>query len=909
MKTTKRLLSTLLAIVMLFGVVSIVANAVSIDTTSTNYGYMLTTDAKISKAVSTVKVYNTHDYLNFYINSNYDDMYFFYEIYTDKKMTKLVTGDYTYCAESGSYSWSPLIKLKGVFKTGTFYGATYAARIDDYGNVTVSETSLQTFKFSVTREAKFNQKMVILKSVTNTVNGPTIKWNKLSSDATKYVIYRRSMTGTKWTKVGTVNGSTLSFTDKSIKDKNGKYIYTVKALNKSGTASRYLYNGLSCLFAKAPKISSVATTSDNRIQVKWNNTSNSAYYRVYRSENGGSWKLINSKFKGTTYYDTTAKNGKNYKYTVRAVIPTSNGNAMSWYYNVNKTVDFVTQPTLNPVEVAENGLKITWNKVTGANAYTVYKKTLEKGASWVALSKVSGDVTEFTDTTANAESSFIYTVRSEGRTSRGSYSSKGVEYFTLEQPEFTTTLNEHVLHIEWEPVENAEGYYILSKDGNGNWYVYQNITSGNKCDIYISTTYAEYELTVQAYRGDKTSTYKEDVEKIEYWATATAEYEIYDDIIYFKDGGRYDTTYKLYKKLASEPDSEYELVSTDYSYYLGYPVSLSDKTEVLYDTPYVYQVRMTYNGKEQTENIQTINITKYSPEKYIDGFDVVSKKMSTLTDEISDVEESFLLEFARSKKGTAKDFKESIYIKNGSYWQKTDSNESWVLDEWSYDINNLSFSYVVSDENGSTPVGSVIVNKSNPEYIDSVSPEVNFTSKGLYIEWNDLEGVEKYQVEIYDNSDKSKIVYENTFVDDDSKKYSAFIESAKCLHKSLEFRITAIAKNGNKSEFTCYTITFYNPPVLLEAKSNSVGKIQLKFKGDPMHNDYPYTIFRKAEGETKWKVVGFMWFDDDGSGAYIYEDTNVKSGVKYTYTVRVKNPTIKGYVSYYDTKGVSAVAK
>ena len=36
MKTTKRLLSTLLAIVMLFGVVSIVANAVSIDTTSTD---------------------------------------------------------------------------------------------------------------------------------------------------------------------------------------------------------------------------------------------------------------------------------------------------------------------------------------------------------------------------------------------------------------------------------------------------------------------------------------------------------------------------------------------------------------------------------------------------------------------------------------------------------------------------------------------------------------------------------------------------------------------------------------------------------------------------------------------------------------------------------------------------------
>ena len=233
MKKTKKLLSTLLAIIMLFGVVSIVANAASISSTSSDYGYMLATDAKISKAVGTVKVYNTHDYLNFYINSYYDDMYFFYEIYSDKKMTKLLASDYTYCDNSGTYSWSPLLKLKGVFKTGTFYGVTYAARIDDSGNATISEASLQTFKLSVNREPKFNQKMVILKSVTNTVNGPTIKWNKLSSDATKYVIYRRSMSGTKWTKVGTVKGSTLSFTDKSIKNKTVNIFTQLKHLIKT----------------------------------------------------------------------------------------------------------------------------------------------------------------------------------------------------------------------------------------------------------------------------------------------------------------------------------------------------------------------------------------------------------------------------------------------------------------------------------------------------------------------------------------------------------------------------------------------------------------------------------------------------------------------------------------------------
>ena len=106
---TKKLLSTLLAILMLFGVVSIVANAASISSTPSDYGYMVTTDAKISKSVGTVKVYGNYDYINFYINSYYDDMYFFYEIYSDKKMTKLVASDYTYCSDRGTYSWSPMI--------------------------------------------------------------------------------------------------------------------------------------------------------------------------------------------------------------------------------------------------------------------------------------------------------------------------------------------------------------------------------------------------------------------------------------------------------------------------------------------------------------------------------------------------------------------------------------------------------------------------------------------------------------------------------------------------------------------------------------------------------------------------------------------------------------------------------
>ncbi|MBR2876323.1 MAG: fibronectin type III domain-containing protein, partial [Clostridia bacterium] len=298
MKKIKKTLALLLAVITLFSTVAVVANAADISITGTDYGYITPTDSKMQKSVSTVKMYGSYDYINFYINAKCDDVYFFFEIYSDKNMTKMVASDYTYCDEAGTYSFTPWLKLKGVFKTGTYYGVAYAARATDDGSVSISEKSFAEFKVSVNRTTAFAKQIVLLKTSKNTVNGPTISWYKHSSSATKYVIYRRSMTGTKWTKVATVNAKTLSYTDKSVKNKNGKYVYTVKALDKKGTASRYQFEGIYCLFAKAPQVSTVATASDNRVQVKWNNTSSSARYNVYRKEGGGKWVLLKSNYKG-----------------------------------------------------------------------------------------------------------------------------------------------------------------------------------------------------------------------------------------------------------------------------------------------------------------------------------------------------------------------------------------------------------------------------------------------------------------------------------------------------------------------------------------------------------------------------------------------------------------------------------
>lgn len=427
MKMTKRVLSIVMAIVTLVSVMGIAVEAASLTVGKLNLGYMAPTNAKGTKTIETVKLYGDYDYINFYINSKKNSSYFFYEIYSDKDYTKGIESGYVEC-DKGDYAFSQKIKLKGTYKTKTYYMVTYAAKIYSDGSAKIDQNSLYEFNIKVDRSADFDEKVVVLKSVKNTYNGPKITWGKLSG-ASKYYIYRRSITGTKWTKVGSVSSKKTSFTDTSVKDKNGNYIYSVKAINKKGTASRYLYSGLTCLFAKAPVISSVSVIAENTVQVKWKKTKTGAKYTIMRKEGDGSWKTIKTNYSGTSYKDTTAKSGKTYKYTIKATFTTDYGKTTSGYYTTNgKSIKYLKAPALNEAVAVENGISVSWKAVSGSDSYTILRRDIDESTSWVVVGEVGADQTTFVDTSALGETSYIYTVRADAENNKGSYSYYGVRY-------------------------------------------------------------------------------------------------------------------------------------------------------------------------------------------------------------------------------------------------------------------------------------------------------------------------------------------------------------------------------------------------------------------------------------------------------------------------------------------------
>ncbi len=579
MKKTKRALSMLLAVVLLFSIVSVSASAAS-----AKWGYMVPTNNKFTKQASTVSLYGRYDYINFYIDCNSSNTYYFYEIFSDSKCTKLVAYDFVKC-NLGEYEFSSLLDLKN-FKTGTYYGIAYAAKIHSNGTYTLDENSVASFKVKVNRTTAFDKQMVVVKSATATVNGPVVKWSKLSG-ATKYIVYRRTFSGTKWTKIGTTTST--SFTDKSLVAEIGSYIYTVKAVNKNNVESRYLYagagvdfvgapkigavkvSGNNCIvswskvndailyyvyrkveggswtkiaavdgerksyidnkakvsgtkyiytvraiarldgvntgskcnaskpviFVTAPTVSSISTTYDNVTVVKWNAVKNSTYV-VYRKAEGGSWTILAKGFKGTTFKDTTAKNdGTKYIYTVRATQKTSYGNVQG-HYVASEPFAFTTMPENIVAASGEAGIKLTWNSVASAKSYTVYSKNIDGTGSWVKMGVASTN--EFVDTASGANGARIYTVRSEGSTVRGSYSSKGIVYFNPEAPELTIEGENGSYTISWEAVAGADSYAVYRKAEGGEWALL-----GTTAELSYADTLTDegvYSYSVTALRGD-----------------------------------------------------------------------------------------------------------------------------------------------------------------------------------------------------------------------------------------------------------------------------------------------------------------------------------------------------------------------------------------------------------------------
>ena len=199
-------------------------------------------------------------------------------------------------------------------------------------------------------------KVTVTSVKTSGTNKVVIKWRK-AKHATNYRIYWKQAGTKKWRTLATVKSNRTSYTHKSSRKAKlvggKKYVYTVRAYNRYGRKwGAYNSKGKTVTIPAVPgkvNITQTNATSNRKVTITWDKTSNATSYRVFYKKSGAKkWITVaNVSASKNSYTHSNNKKtplavGSKYVYTVRAYNKTSR----KWgAYDTNGVV--VTVPKKN----------------------------------------------------------------------------------------------------------------------------------------------------------------------------------------------------------------------------------------------------------------------------------------------------------------------------------------------------------------------------------------------------------------------------------------------------------------------------------------------------------------------------------------------------------------------------------
>ncbi|MBR6551411.1 MAG: hypothetical protein IKT89_01090, partial [Clostridia bacterium] len=298
-------------------------------------------------------------------------------------------------------------------------------------------------------------------TIKNTAKGIEVKWNAIGG-AENYIVYRKvyNESTKKWSDWSRIKAGYIptSYIDGTV-TLGTSYRYTVRAVNGDVMSKYASTDTLKYNVTPTVKISNVATG----VKVTWSTAANATGYTVYRSQySSGKWSgwknMGTAKASKTSWTDKNVKSGVQYKYTVRACY----NKVKSSYKDSNATV-FLTQPTVKFVNNAA-GIKVSWNKITGATGYTVYSSQNSNGkwSSWKNMGTIKKNSTvSWVDKSVVSGVTYKYTVRACYNSIKSSYAdTKGLLY--LAQPTVTVKAVSNGINVAWTQCEGATGYTVYS---------------------------------------------------------------------------------------------------------------------------------------------------------------------------------------------------------------------------------------------------------------------------------------------------------------------------------------------------------------------------------------------------------------------------------------------------------------
>lgn len=291
-------------------------------------------------------------------------------------------------------------------------------------------------------------------------NAIKITWKK-ATNAKKYQVYRASSKNGTYKLIKTT--TSRSYINKSLTT-GKKYYYKIRAVNGSKKGS---FSDKKYATPTLKKTYGVKATANNynTVTVSWNKVNGAKGYILYRATSkNGTYKKVKSTT-ASSYKVTGLTTGKTYYYKVRAYRYVNNKCKYGKYSAVVSKTTALSAPKAAAQLNSENQITVSWNKVSGAEKYKVYRATSSNG-NYTAVKTTQ--LTSYIDTSAKASTKYYYKVKAVRGDYLSSYSNTVNCKWEVDLETIRTTMldliNKERIAAGVEPIEMHEPLHCTAQE-------------------------------------------------------------------------------------------------------------------------------------------------------------------------------------------------------------------------------------------------------------------------------------------------------------------------------------------------------------------------------------------------------------------------------------------------------------
>ena len=621
--------------------------------------------------------------------------------------------------------------------------------------------------------------------------------------------------------------------------------------------------------------------AQGRPTLKWNAVTGAAKYEVYRARSKDGDYTKYSTTTGTSYTNTGyIENGNTYYYKVRAL--DAKGTAGAWSSIVSVTYkQTLPAPTVTGGNDAQGRPTLTWNAVTGAAKYEVYRARSLNG-DYIKYSTVTG--TSYTNTSyIENGNTYYYKVRAlDANGTAGPWSDVVAVTCRLGLTAPTVTGGNDAQGrptLKWNAVTGAAKYEVYrARSKDGDYIKYSTVTGTS----YTNTSYIEdgntYYYKVRALKSDGTAGAWSSIVSVTYRAASTGTLSAPS-----VTGGKDSQGRPTLKWNAVSGAAKYEVYrarSKDGDYIKYSTVTGTSYTNTSYiesGNTYYYKVRALKSDGTAGAWSSVVSVTykqTLTAPAVTGGNDAQGRP--TLTWKAVSGAAKYEVYRARSKDGT--------YTKYSTTTGTAYTNSSYLT-------SGATYYYKVRalDANGNAGPYSAVVSVTCRLKLTAPTVTGGKDSQGRpTLKWNAVTGAAKYEVYRARSKDGDYIKYST--VTGTSYTNTSYIENGNTYY----YKVRALGSDGTAGpDSTPVSVTYKAPfgAPLVTGSKDSQGRPALKW--DKVTDAAKYEVYRARSKDGTYSLMSTQ-------SATGYTNTSyLANGTTYYYKVRAlkANGTASAYSS------------